>query len=714
MKNCLARYWELRAGSGIFEYTVKRTVAMRRLFFAIFVITLLHVKAIDIYTEDDFPVEDEPYTDNLIEIEDTKTSRSRRILWPYPLTRDEQDSRKARFAHYSYPQSPIVDMMLQTVAVNYLPVNSNDPFDFLRDSYPLPKGYTKPLDEYDYIIVGASSAGSVLAARLTEDKPRATVLLLEAGKPEMLLSDIPALTHYLQNTDYVWPYTMEHQTGVCLGSEEQRCYSPRGKALGGSSVTDYMLYSRGRPQDWDKMAADGNYGWSYNEVLEYFKKSERSELKKYKNMPYRGRDGELTVENVPFKTGLVEAFLAAGRINGYQTVDYISPDQLGFGYIQTITNKGHRLSAAKAFLHQHKRRKNLHILTEAKATKIIVEPQSKRAYAVDYIKNNVKYTVRCRREVIVSAGPIASPQLLMLSGIGPQEHLQTLGIPVLSNIPVGRTLYDHIGFPGIIFRLNSTNASLLEPKVATLPNLMQWLQFGDGLLTSPGGVEGVGYIKTSVSDNSEVPDIELINMGGSLTLDGGAAIRKSWKISDRTYHNAFGSLTGVDTWQAIPVLLHPKSKGCLELRDINPFSHPKIFGNFLTDARDMAALKEAIKFVISIGESEPFRKYGATLHLAPYPTCSSYPLGSEQYWECAIRTMMVSMRRQVSTCKMGSANDPDAVVDPELRVRGIEGLRVADISILPKTISGHTIAPDIMIGEKAADMIRKTWSNLIA
>ncbi|VVD00344.1 unnamed protein product [Leptidea sinapis] len=699
----------------------------RILFKLVFTCLLLHIKAIDIFTDDDLlNVDEEPYdsNENLIDTGTFVSDRAPRVLRvPFDNVNEAKEqkrasidgaSRQARYTHYSYPQSPIVDMMLQTVAVNYSPSNANDPFDFLRDSYPLPKGFTRALDEYDYVIVGASPAGSVLAARLSEDKPRATVLLIEAGKPEMLLSDVPALTQYLQRTDYVWPYSMEHQPGVCLGSDDQRCYIPRGKALGGSSVTDYMFYSRGRPQDWDQIAADGNYGWSYNDVLEYFKKSERAELKKYKNLPYRGRDGELTVENVPFKTGLVEAFLAAGRINGHPTVDYVAPDQLGFGYIQTITNKGHRLSAAKAFLHQHKRRKNLHILTEARATKIIIDPQTKRAYGVDYVKNNVKYTVRTRREVILSAGPIASPQLLMLSGIGPQEHLQSLGIPVLSNINVGRTLYDHIAFPGVVFRLNSTNASLLEPKVATLPNLMQWLQFGDGLLTTPGGVESIGYVKSSVSDRSSaVPDLEIISMGGSLTSDSGAAIRKSWKISDRTYNHAFSSLNGADTWQAIPVLLHPKSKGHLELRDNNPFSYPKVFGNYLTDPRDLATLKEAVNIIIRLAQSESFRKYDPLLHLAPYPTCSSHPLGSESYWECAIRTMLVSQRRQTSTCKMGLRSDPDAVVDPELRVYGIDGLRVADVSVLPKTISGHTIAPEIMIGEKVSDLIRKTWSNVI-
>ncbi|KAL4716390.1 hypothetical protein ACJJTC_006752 [Scirpophaga incertulas] len=671
--------------------------------------------------------------------------RNKRILWPYPLSYkqdesenatsvlekdgkdanvkveddiEQQDSRgnvrKGRFLLWSYPQSPIVNLMMQTVAVNYSPTNPNDPFDFLRDSYPLPKGYDKALEEYDYIIVGAGSAGSVLASRLTEDKPKATVLLLEAGKPEMLLSDIPALAQYLQLTDYAWPYTMEHQAGVCLGSQEQRCFWPRGKAVGGSSVTNLMFYTRGRPQDWDRIAADGNYGWSYNEILQYFKKSETSELKKYKDTSYRGRQGEITVENVPFKTGLIEAFLKAGRDNGYPTVDYNAPDQLGFGYVQTTTNKGHRLSTAKAFLHPFKRRKNLHIVPEARVTKVVIEPQTKRAYAVNYIKNGIKYTVRCRREIILSAGPIASPQLLMLSGVGPRQHLDTVGIPVIADLQVGKTLYDHIAFPAVIFSLNSTNASLLEPKVATLPNLMQWLQFGDGLLTTPGTVEGVGYIKTDLSEDLEaVPDIELISMGGSMTSDGGGAFRKSFKISDKIYQSSFGSLNGQDTWSAVPVLLNPKSKGHLELRDTNPLSHPKMYGNYLTDPKDMATLREGIKYVIKLGTSEAFAKYSPKLHLPHYSTCNEHVPGSDSYWDCAIRTMVISMRHQVGTCRMGPPNDPSAVVDPELRVYGVDGLRVVDSSVIPRPISAHASVPAIMIGEKAADMIKKTWSNLV-
>ncbi|GBP68503.1 Glucose dehydrogenase [Eumeta japonica] len=631
-----------------------------------------------------------------------------------PETPSNAADRRARF-FISYPQSPIIDMMMQTAAVNYRQQNANDPFDFLRDSYPLPKGYSKPLDEYDYVIVGAGSGGSVLAARLTEDKPRAMVLLLEAGKPEMLLTDVPALAPYFQRTDYAWQYVTEPQPGVCMGLERQRCFWPRGKAVGGTSVINFMLYTRGRPQDWDRIAADGNYGWSYNEVLKYFMKSERCELKRYKDESYRGSRGELTVENVPFRTGLMEAFLEAGRSFGHPTVDYNAPDGFGFGYTQSTTSKGHRLSAAKAFLHPHKRRRNLHILPEARASKVVIEPETKRAYAVEYFHNGIKYKVRSRREVILSAGPIASPQLLMLSGVGPQDHLQKFGIPVIKNLNVGKSLYDHIAFPGVIFKLNTSNASILEHKAATLPNLVQWMQYGDGLLSTPALIEGIGYIKTSASNDPEqVPDIELVSFGGSITSDSGGAFRKGITITDKTYYSAFGSINGVDTWSAVPLLLHPKSKGYLELKDTNPFSHPKLFGNYLIDSHDVRTFIEAIKYIIKLGESQPFQKYGPKLHLAEYPTCVIHPMGSDAYWECALRTITTTVHHQIATCRMGPPNDPDAVVDPELRVYGIDGLRVVDSSVIPRTISAHTNAPAIMIGEKAADLIKETWSNVVA
>ncbi|XP_041988206.1 glucose dehydrogenase [FAD, quinone]-like [Aricia agestis] len=652
--------------------------------------------------------------DDVIDIEGNEVEdfRQARVLWPSPDTARAR-GKKARYISWG-PPSQIMDFMLHKGPQNNAPSGSpsaDDPFDFLRDSYPLPKGLTEPLEEYEYVVVGGGTAGAALAARLSR---RAAVLLLEAGRPELLLSDVPYLAPYLHDTDLVQPYTLEHQPGVCLGSEGQRCFAGRGRALGGHSVVNGMIYARGRPQDWDRLAQDGNYGWSYSEMLPYFMRSERSELRKYRNATYRGRDGELTVENVPFKTGLVEAFLAAGREQGSPTVDYNAGEQLGFGYVQTISRRGHRLSTAKAFLHPNKRRRNLHILTEARATRVLVEPTTGRAYAVEYVRNNVKHTARFRREAVLTAGPVGSAQLLLLSGIGPAADLAKLGIPVVADVPVGRTLYDHVAFPGVVFRLDSTNASLLEPKVATLPNLVQWLQFGDGLLATPGLVEALGYVKTTSEEPESVPDVELISLGGSLASDSGNAMRRSWRIADKTYYPAFGSLSGADTWQAIPVLLHPRSRGYLELRDANPFSAPKLHGNLLTDPRDLATLREAVRRVVSLGEAAPFRKYGARLHLPPLPQCAALAPGSDAYWECAIRTLVVSMRRQVGPCRMGPVGDAEAVVDPELRVRGVGGLRVADVGVLPRPLSADPTAAVVAIAERAADLLAATWGDVAA
>lgn len=373
------------------------------------------------------------------------------------------------------------------------------------------------------------------------------------------------------------------------------------------------------------------------------------------------------------------------------------------------------MSAAKAFLHEHKRRTNLHILTDTRATKVIIEPQTKRAYAVEYVKDGIKHTVRCRREIILSAGPIASPQLLMLSGIGPEEHLKSLGIPTVVNLQVGRVLYDHIAFPGVIFKLNTTNASLLEPKVATLQNVLQFLQFGDGLLTTTGGVEALGYIKTPVSQDPEnVPDIEILSLGGSLILDSGGALRKSWRLNKPIFDRAFSPLYGRDTWSPVIMLTQPKSSGYIELKDTNPFSHPRMHGNYFTHPQDMAAVMAAVKHCIQLGESDAFKKYDPKLYYPEYPACANFVPGSDAYWECSIRTIMVTLHHQIATCRMGPVTDPYAVVDPELRVYGVEGLRVVDTSVIPRPTNAHTAAPAIMIGEKAADMIKKTWSNVFS
>ncbi|XP_021205528.2 glucose dehydrogenase [FAD, quinone]-like isoform X2 [Bombyx mandarina] len=620
---------------------------------------------------------------------------------------------------FSYPQSPIIDLIMKTAAPNYVPKNSGDIFDFLRDSYPLPGGLHSPYHEYDFVIIGAGSAGSVLASRLTEDK-NTTVLLIEAGKPEMILTDIPIMAPYFQSTEYAWQYYMEPQPGVCKGMINGRCFWPRGKAVGGSSVINYMIYTRGRPQDWDRIAAAGNYGWSYREVLEYYKKSENARLNGYEKDPTRNRNGENPVEFVPIRTKLIKAFLEAGRIFGHPTIDYNSPHQLGFGYVQAITTKGHRQSAAKVFLHRQKKRQNLHILPDTYVTKILIDARTKTAYGVEYVRNRLKHTVLARKEVILSAGPIASPQLLMLSGVGPKKHLNSMGIPVLKDLPVGKMLYDHICFPGLIFELNTTDVSLHESKMLRVRPILQWLKNGDSTLSSPGGVEGIGYIKTPISNDPDpIPDIELISIGGSILSDGGPggsrAIRRGMRIRDAVIDEAFGSIDRVarDTWSAFILLLHPVSFGGIELKNKNPFSHPRMYGNYLTHSKDVVTIIAGIRYVQAMAATFPFQKFGAKVHKASYPTCRHIPFDSDEYWECAIRTLTATLHHQIATCRMGPNNDPLAVVDPELRVYGIEKLRVVDSGVIPRTISAHTHAPTMMIAEKAADMIKATWASML-
>ncbi|XP_063628259.1 glucose dehydrogenase [FAD, quinone]-like [Cydia splendana] len=608
------------------------------------------------------------------------------------------------------PRGAMMDLAMRALSPVRRPTTTSiDFFGFLRDAYPLPGGQADAWAEYDYVVVGAGSAGSAVASRLTEQRD-VTVLVLEAGRAENILTDVPALAPYFQRTEYAWQYRTEPQPGVCLGMEGRRCLWPRGRAVGGTSVINYMLYTRGRPEDWDRIAQDGNYGWSYEDVLPYFMKLEKSNLMENNENPYKGHSGKVSIENPPLRTRLIQAFLAAGRLLGDKTIDYNDPDKVGLGYAQTTTSKGHRHSAAKAYLHPHKNRKNLHILPETRATKVVIDKATKTATGVEYVRNGMRYMVKARREVILSAGPIESPKLLMLSGIGPENHLKKFNITVLQNLSVGRTLYDHISFDGIVFTLNTSNISLIESREANLPNIIRWINYGDGPLASPGGVEGLGYIKTDVPHEDDVyVDLELLDIGGSIGSDGGGAIRQGMRIRDDVFNPAYGPIVNRETWSAFPMLLYPKSRGYLELRDKNPLSPPKIVNNYLTHPRDVATLLAGIRYVIKMGNLPPFKKYGSTLFQPNFPECRNRTFNTDDFWECGLRQLTQTEHHQIATCKMGPVSDPDAVVDNELKVYGIERLRVIDSSIIPRHTAAHTNGPAMMIGEKGADLLQQAW-----
>ncbi|XP_047999282.1 glucose dehydrogenase [FAD, quinone]-like [Leguminivora glycinivorella] len=642
---------------------------------------------------------------NSDDIEDTLFNED----YAVPRPCEECYTREKRVADYpERVRSRIVEAMLNT---SMLPLNPEEPdiFGVLRDQYELPKGFKGPLAEYDFIIVGAGSAGSVLAARLSEGR-RASVLLLEAGRGESVLTDTPILAPLFQQTDYVWPYLMEHQPGVCMGFVGGRCFWPRGKAVGGTSVVNYMIYTRGLKADWDRIAADGNYGWSYDDVLPYFMKSERANLKGLQDSPWHGRNGELSVEDIPFRSKLSKAFLDAAKLLGNRRTDYNSPEGFGFSYIQATLSRGHRHSSAKAFLHNHKKRKNLHILTSSRVTKVLIDPTTKTAIGVQFVRNGQMYEIRAKKEVILSAGPIESPHLLMLSGIGPRQNLESVGIPVIQNLPVGQTLYDHISFPALAFKLNSTRLTLVERKISTLENTFQYMHYGDGPFSSLAGVETLGYIRTNVSDGPpDIPDIELIGSCASLASDEGTVVAKGIRLADWLYNSVYKQIEDVESFTVLFMLLHPKSKGNMLLGSRNPFEDAKLYGNYLTHQQDVDTMVAAIRYIQKMVETPFFQKYGATLHSKRFPNCRQHQFNSDGYWECAVRTVTATLHHQISTCRMGPSSDPEAVVDPELRVYGVDRLRVVDSSVIPRTIAAHTNAPAIMIGEKAADMIKNTW-----
>lgn len=341
---------------------------------------------------------------------------------------------------------------------------------------------------------------------------------------------------------------------------------------------------------------------------------------------------------------------------------------------------------------------------------MLIDPATKTAYGVQFQRSGRIYEIKATKEVILSAGPIESPHLLMLSGIGPRQHLQSFGIPVIQDLRVGESLYDHICFPGLAFTLNTTKLTIVEKREATVQNIVKFNSYGDGPMSSLAGVETIGYIKTNISDEiGDLPDIELLGSCASLASDEGKIVAKGLHIADWLYNDIYKPIENVESFSTLFMLLHPKSKGYLQLRSANPLDHPKLYGNYLTHPKDVATAIAGIRYIIKMVDTPPFQKYGANLHSKKFSNCRQFDFDSDGYWECALRTVTSTLHHQIATCRMGPEGDPEAVVDPELRLYGVNRLRVVDSSIIPRTIVAHTNAPAIMIGEKAADMIKKTW-----
>lgn len=562
--------------------------------------------------------------------------------------------------------------------------------------------------EYDFIIVGGGSAGAVLANRLTEIE-NWNVLLLEAGGDETEISDVPLLAAYLQLSQLDWKYKTEPSDSACLAMKNRRCNWPRGKVIGGSSVLNYMLYVRGNKKDYAHWESLGNPGWGPAEALYYFKKSEDNMNPYLSRTPFHGTGGYLTITEAPWHTPLAAAFVQAGEEMGYPNRDINGEFQTGFMVAQATLRRGARCSTAKSFLRPARLRPNLHIAMHSHVTRVLINPKTKIAYGVEFSRDEKINIVRARKEVILSAGSINSPQILMLSGIGPKSDLLKLSIPVIQDLKVGHNLQDHVGLGGFTFLINE-KISIVQDRIESVPSVLKYAMLGDGPLTVPGGVEALAFVNTKYANETEdYPDIEFHLVSGSTNSDGGVQIRKAHGLTDEFYENVFAPINNQDVWSAIPVLLRPKSRGFIKLRSKNPFDYPVIIPNYFKENIDIKVLTEGVKIALAMSKTKTMQRFGSKLHYLPFPGCVQVPMYTDAYWECMIRHYSCTIYHPVGTAKMGPYWDPDAVVDPQLRVYGIKGLRVIDGSIMPTQVSGNTNAPIIMIAEKGADLVKEFW-----
>ncbi|KAK6640556.1 hypothetical protein RUM44_012252 [Polyplax serrata] len=610
------------------------------------------------------------------------------------------------------------------------------------DDYPMDFGNgLMANDEFDFIIVGGGSAGSVIASRLTEI-PKWKVLLVEAGGNPTFESDMPGFALSVPGTEMDWNFKMRPNENLCLAMENNTCIISQGRVMGGTSTINGMHYFRGNPADYDEWERLVKKGWGYKSVLEYFKKSEKLDddfkmigdgdtnemfeesKKQHRNddwklhlsskvasEKYHSKGGVMGVNHFAYDVSLARMKRrlceAAEELGVPHKGDINTKHQIGCVEAMAVLHEASRGNAAKNFLQQVKDRPNLHVVKNATVEKLIIDGSAVKG--VELTLNEKILPVFARKEVILSAGAINSPRLLLLSGIGPKKQLQGVGVDVHADLPgVGKNLQMQISFYGIPIAVEKERSKPFK-EIQKIDEMYHFVSRGYGKFGNVGLNDVATFISTT---NETVPDIQLSHhfnyIRDHYTF---SELLLARNVRDEIRNLFAKTYAKSNVLLIIPTLLRPDVRGQVSVDSHRFDVPPKVSIDFLRNEDDVERLLRGIKMAVRVTETKSFKEFSPQVLKLEIEECVRNEFKSDEYWRCLLRYLATPTNEVAGTCKMGAKDDPFAVVDGELKVIGVRGLRVADSSVMPTIVRGSTSVASIMIAEKVSDLIKNDWQK---